>query len=198
MDILQLAKDALAFFQQIEPGVTAAAKVGATLGTMGTAAVQVLQKGQQLVTYLIQRAKKPAPADSPEMLAAQPIATKADVAILVDINRRMLQDAARFLDEKKIDADIIIVTNDPEYSDKIKFIDPNNPAEWESLVKEFTTAMNAIKRAVGGARIHIFLSTTLAQAFAFGAVWGTVDEATVYHWEKQTYYPAMRISRGLR
>ena len=66
------------------------------------------------------------------------------------------------------------------------------------MAREFSTAMKAIKHAVGSARVHIFLSTPLALDFAFGSVWVTVDEATVYHWEKNTYYPAMKISRGLR
>jgi hypothetical protein len=65
-------------------------------------------------------------------------------------------------------------------------------------VQEFTATMNAIKHQLGGARVHIFLSTPLPLAFGLGSVWGTVDEATVYHWEKQTYYPAMKISRALR
>lgn len=35
-------------------------------------------------------------------------------------------------------------------------------------------------------------------AFGLGAVWGTVNDATVYHWENNTYYPVMKIDRKLR
>jgi len=204
MDILQFAQDALTVIQQMEPGLAAAVKVGTEMGTVGAAAVKVIQKGHQLVTFLITKAR-PKPEEKPLISSAvepvtgdKPIATRRDVVLLVDINRRMLQDAARFMEQHKLDADLIVVTNDTTYSDKIKFLKPDDPDEWADLVREFTTAMNAIKFHVGGARLHVFLSTPLALAFGLGSVWGTVDEATVYHWENQTYYPAMRISRELR
>lgn len=116
----------------------------------------------------------------------------------------MLQDVARYLDEQNLDADMLVVTNDPAYSDKVKFLDPNQPEEWTELVQEFTATMNAIKHQLGGAQVHIFLSTPLPLAFGLGAVWGTVDLATVYHYQeikkenRSTYYPAMKISRELR
>lgn len=203
MDILQLAKDALAVIQQAEPGLAAAVKVGADLGTLGTTVVRVIQKGQQLVSYLITRkgppAAQPRPAAGLEPVKrGEPVAKKADVAVLVDINRRMLQDVARYLDQQKIDADLVVVTNDPVYSPQVKFLDHNDPDAWANLVREFNVAINEIKHAVGGARLHIFLSTPLPLAFGLGAVWGTVDEATIYHWEGQTYCPVMKISRTLR
>lgn len=213
MEILQLIKDAMLFFQEIEPGVVAAAGVGAALKPAGTAAIQVLQKGRQLVTYWISRRKeKDAPKDDqPEkedviqvgqdtapVEAGAQIVTREDVAVLVDINRRMLVDVGRYLEKQGIEADVIIVTNDPLYSEQIKFLDANKEVEWEELVREFATAMNAIKRVVGGARLHIFLSTPLSLAFGMGCVWGTVDEAVVYHWENQSYHPVMNISRRLR
>jgi hypothetical protein len=204
MDLVQLAKDALVLFQQIQPGVKAAIEVGTAVGSMGSAAVQVIQKGKQLVTYVIQRVAPKPPITAPESLADQTPTPLKDVAVLVDINRRMLVDVARYLDEKKIDAELMIVTNDPAYSDQIKFLDPNKSDEWKELVKEFTAAMNAVKREAGGARLHIFLSTPLPLAFGLGSVWGTVDVATIYHWQevkgekRSTYYPSMEISRELR
>lgn len=202
MDIVQLAKDGLAVIQEIEPGVSAALKVGTALGTMGSAVVKVIQKGQQLVSYLISRRKPAAEPQEPAGVEAEkeelPVTTKSDVALLVDINRRMLQDVARFLDEQDIDADLIVVTNDPAYSGKIKFLDPRDASEWTDLVKEFNAAMNAVKHAAGGARVHVFLSTPLPLAFGCGSVWGTVDEATVYHYEKGTYFPVLQVSRELR
>lgn len=195
MNLSQLTQSALALIQQAAPDMAIAADAITLLGTMGKAAVKVIRKGRQLVTYLISRSEAEAEGATPDETITL---ERPDVAILVDLNRRMLQDVARYLDEQKIDADLIVVTNDPAYSDKVKFIDPGNPAEWTELVQEFTATMNAIKHQLGGARIHIFLSTPLPLAFGLGCVWGTVDQATIYHWEKQTYYPAMRISRELR
>lgn len=208
MDLLQLAKDATALFQQIEPGLASIEKAGAVLGTLGTAVVRVIQKGRQLVVYLVSRLDRgssgaaPAPSDLVAVSDDEPITHKDDVAILVDINRRMLQDVARYLDEQKIDADLIIVTNDPTYGPKTKFLDVNHPDEWSEMVREFNQAWERIKHAVGGARVHIFLSTPLPLAFGLGSVWGTVDRAMIYHYdpgsEGAKYFPVMQVSRELR
>lgn len=193
MSLLPLAKDALAALQQAEPTLSAVISAGTILNAVGKAAVAVVKKGAQLITYLIK------PRDDEQQPPSAPLTiTRPHVAILVDINRRMLQDVARYLDEQKLDADMLVVTNDPAYGDKVKFLDPAKPGEWTSLVQEFTATMNAIKHQLGGAHVHIFLSAPLPLVFGLGAVWGTVDEATVYHWESQHYYPAMKISRTLR
>lgn len=195
MDIVQWVKDALAVIQEIEPGIKSAAEVGTVLGTVGTAVVKVVQKGRRLVTYLITKGKPASKKKEPD--TGTPI-EKADVALLIDINRRMLLDVARYLEQQKIDADVLVVTNDPAYSDTIRFLDPDNPDEWVELVKEFNATIGKVKHTIGSARVHIFMSAPLPLAFGLGCVWGTVDEATVYHWENGTYHPAMKVSRALR
>jgi hypothetical protein len=199
MPLLPLAKDALAALQQADPSLSALVSAGTILNAAGKAAVTVVKKGAQLITYLITRRE-----DEQKPPSASLAITRPHVAILVDINRRMLQDVARYLDEQNLDADLLVVTNDPAYGDKVKFLDPNQPEEWTALVQEFTATMNAIKHQLGGAQVHIFLSTPLPLAFGLGAVWGTVDLATVYHYQeikkenRSTYYPVMKISRELR
>lgn len=198
--------EALKFFQNVKEPLEGMAVAGTTLVSGAKATVYVVQKGAKLISYLITRVKKDGKAtkSTARMNLKEPVtedrptARSQDVAVLVDINRRMLVDVSTYLEKQGIDADYIIVTNDPDYGDKIKFIDPATPAEWEALIREFAAAMNSIKRAAGGARLHIFLSTPLALTFGLGSVWGTVDEATIYHWEHNTYYPAVHISRGLR
>jgi hypothetical protein len=199
MPLLPLVKDALTALQQADPSLSALVSAGTILNAVGKAAVTVVKKGAQLITYLIAR------REDEQQEPSEPLAiTRPHVAILVDINRRMLQDVARYLDEQNLDADLLIVTNDPAYGDKVKFLDPNRPEEWTALVQEFTATMNAIKHQLGGAQVHIFLSTPLPLAFGLGAVWGTVDLATVYHYQeikkenRSTYYPVMKISRELR
>ena len=191
MNIIQLAKEGLDLIQQVQPGLDAAATATASLGTLGAAAVKLLQKGHKLYTYLI--GKMPEKEASPD----EAIQIKTNVAILVDINRRMLHDVARYLDEKGIDANLIIVTNDPTYGDKVRFLS-HEPEAWIELVQEFNTAIGIIKRTVGKANLHIFLSAPLPLVFGLGAVWGTVDKGTVYHWDGETYHPTMPISRHLR
>jgi hypothetical protein len=195
MNLSALAQAALALIQQAAPGMTITADALTLLGVAKNVAVQIVKKGRQLVTYLITHRQDEATGATPEKKLAL---TKRNVAILVDINRRMLMDVAAFLEQQKIDAELLLVTNDPAYGSQVKFISPEQPADWEELVREFNATMNEIKHALGGVRVHIFLSTPLPLAFGLGSVWGTVDEATVYHWEKQNYYPVMKISRELR
>lgn len=194
MDILQLAKDGLEAIQQIQPGIESTAKVATAITTVGSTGVKVLQQGKKLYIYLVGKFKKK------EEKKGEPttIEPKEDVAILVDINRRLLQDVAQYLNTQDIDANLVIVTNDPAYSSQIRFLDVEDPEEWETLVRDFNQTINVIKHAVGSARLHFFLSTPLPIAFGLGSVWGTVGEATVYHWEKGTYHPVMKISRQLR
>jgi hypothetical protein len=187
---IQFIVEAIKFFENIKPSVEGLAATGPVLAASAKAGVYVIKKGAKLVSYLITDQK-----DAERL----PTVKKADVVILVDINRRMLADVSRYLEEKKLDADVVIISNDPAYSDNIQFLKVSDSEDWVEIVKEFTSAMNGIKRTVGGAKMHIFLSTPLPLAFALGSVWGTVDEtATVYHWEKGTYYPVMPISRELR
>ncbi len=58
MNIIQLAKVGLELIQQVQPGLDAAATATTSLGTIGTAAVKLLQKGHKLYTYLIGKAKQ--------------------------------------------------------------------------------------------------------------------------------------------
>lgn len=185
----QFIVEAIKFFENIKPGVEGAVATGTALHAGAKAGVYIIKKGAKLVSYLITDQK-----DAKEL----PAIKKPDVVILVDINRRMLADVSRYLEEKKLDADVIIISNDPLYSDKIQFIEATDTDDWVEIVQEFSAAINGIKRTVGGAKMHIFLSTPLPLAFALGSVWGTVDESTVYHWEKGSYYPVMPISRNLR
>lgn len=188
MDIQSIA-EALKFFEKIKPAVEGMVATTVLLKNSAKAGVYIITQGAKLVSYLITDQK-----NAPDLPAIQ----KPDVVILVDINRRMLADISRYLQKRSLDADVIIVTNDPAYSDNIRFLDAENPQDWEDLVREFAAEMNKIKRMVGAARVHIFLSTPLALTFAMGAVWGTVDEATIYHWEANTYHPVIHISRRLR
>jgi hypothetical protein len=203
MNILQLVKDGLALIQELEPGLTAAVKAGSALGTMGSAVVKVVQKGQRLITYVISRREGQEPAEpQPQEIVPigddEPMVTKPDVAVVVDVSRRILRDVARYLDDEDIDADIILLTNDPQYGDVPEFISADDSDMWIEMVQDFHRGMSRVKREVGAARVHIFLGTPLPLAYGMGTVWGTVDEATVYHWENNTYHPVMPISRVLR
>lgn len=193
-DIVTLAKEGMEIIQTVQPGLETAAKTATSLTTIGSTVVRALQMGKKLYTFIIGSSGD----DAAEKESETTISAKQDVAVLVDINRRMLRDVAGFLEAREIDANLIVVTNDRDYGKKPIFLNPEDPGEWEELVREFHDAIASIKQEVGGARCHIFLSTPLSLAFGLGSVWGTVDNATVYHWEENTYHPSMKISRKLR
>ena len=210
MELRPIVEKLLEELQNLQKDAILAKKIGQVILTLGPQSVKVYQIGKQVVMYLISQIKpeppKPAPVPKPELgrddletvTSLKALVSKDHVAILIDINRRMLVNVARFLDAQGIDADMLIVTNDPEYSSNVQFLPVDSPETWVELVQEFNQAMNAIKLAVGSAHIHIFLSTPLPLAFGLGSVWGTVDKAMVYHWQENTYHPVMPISRTLR
>ncbi len=193
MPLPQIAQEAIKLIQQN----TAAIAISSDFVTLGTAAaniaVQALKTGKRLVTFLITRKQTDKPVE------AQPKANgKKHIAILVDINRRMLQDVAGYLERRGIEADFVLVTNDEDYGPEPKFLDPQRPEEWTEMVREFSQAMNKVKHEIGGAHAHFFISAPMPVAFGIGSVWGTVDTATVYHWQDNDYHPVMQISRNLR
>lgn len=203
MDILQIVLDTIKILQANEAALSA----GASAVTLGAAAVRVFEKGRELITYHITDAESEQ-VQVPALggpLGASPDGKpfKQDVAIVVDINRRLLPDVAAYLQEQQIDADLFFVTNNLTYAFKSKALDVNDPEEWKEVVQEFNAVMEQLKVHVKRRRIHIFMSVPLPIAFGMGAVWGTVDVATVYHYqgseqEPSTYYPVMKISRALR
>jgi hypothetical protein len=206
-DLLPTVVEAIKFFENVKPGVEGIIASGGALLSAGKASIYVIQKGAKLISYLITRPnnKEKASTDKDKkstrkskQKSSEPEFSKDNVVILVDINRRMVVDVTKYLDMHKIDADLVIITNDSTYGSAIKPLDVNKPEEWESIVRDFMGATDKIKRMAGGRNIHIFLSTTLTLAFALGSVWGTIDEATIYHWEGMTYFPVMKISRSLR
>jgi len=204
MDLILLAQQAIALLNQAEPALSA----GAAAVTVGAAAVKVIQKGKQLITFLITEPTGAAvrvPAIGGPM-GASPDGDlfKRDVAICVDINRRLFKNVATYLTAQKIDADFFLVTNDPSYSPQTTALHANDPDEWKRVVQEFNAVANQIKASVENARVHIFMSVPLPIAFGLGSVWGTVDNATVYHWQgipsgdESTYFPVLKVSRALR
>jgi hypothetical protein len=197
MDGVQLVIEALKFFENVQPGMDGMIATGTVLAAGTKASIYVIQKGAKMVSYLITPKKKETPGSrKPTLKSGQEgKVTKKDVAIVIDINHRTLTQVAEYLDSKKIDADFIVITNDPAYSDKIQMLNYKNQKEWEAILKDFASHMTKIQRAVGSARVHIFQSTPLALSFGLGCVWGTVHPGTIYHYEGGTYYPVLHVTR---
>lgn len=203
MDIQLYAKALFEVIEQINPKLKSLIDAGTSLYTIGSAGVKVLQQGKQLITYAVGSAKqKPAAPKSkkPKKSAHEILFQKSDVAVVVEISRPAIRDVVNYLESRKIDANLVVITMiKPRGSKPVKGLSESRPAQWTELVQEFSMAIDKVKRELGSARVHIFLSAPLALVFGLGAVWGTVDQAQVYHWKsKGGYAPLMKISRSLR
>lgn len=205
MDGFQLAMEALKAFEAMKPGLEGALTAGTLLTGASKASIYVVNKGAKMISYLITRGKKTTPRTKPNAARkprTQPtgqleaLVTKKDVAIVIDINKRTLLQVAEYLESKKIDADFIVITNDPTYGDQIKLLKSKNLKEWEAVLKDFALHMTKVQKAVGRANVHIFQSTPVALAFGLGCVWGTVQPGTIYHYEDGTYYPVLQVKRA--
>jgi len=197
-DILPVVIETLKFFANVKDSVEGMAVTGSTALAAAKMSGYLIQKGAKSLSVLITSAKKK-PAARRKTKEPEPLAlSKNDVAIVLDINNRIVANVESFLKSKKMDADMIVITNDPSYSDEIAQLDIERPEDWAELAREFKMHTQKIKRFVGDAKVHIFLAVPVPLAFGLGAVWGTVDDATVYHWQNKTYHPVMEIGRGLR
>jgi hypothetical protein len=204
MDIQLYAKAFFEVVEQISPKLKSVVDAGTSLYTIGSAGVKILQQGSQLITYAFGKSKqKPAPKSGKpkkKKVAPEVLFQKDDVAIVVEISRPAVRDVVNYLEGRKIDANLVVITTvKPRGVKSVQGLSESRPAQWAELVQEFSLAIDRVKREVGSAKIHIFLSTPLALAFGLGAVWGTVDQAQIYHWKsKGGYAPLMKITRRLR
>jgi len=130
--------------------------------------------------------------DLPQQVEGTNIIAKLDVAVVVDIARPTIRDVARYLDDIEMDANFLLLQN--THADKNLLPD----VKWDDYVTAFAQTMDSIKHTFSGARLHFFLSAPVALIFGLGCIWGTVDEAEVYHYQSGTYYPVISISRDLR
>lgn len=130
--------------------------------------------------------------DRPQQVGEEKIVARLDVAVVVDVARPIAKDVARYLDEREIEANVVLL----QHRRPGQFLTTGD--DWEAIVQAFSQAMNEAKRLFSGAQMHFFLSGPGALLFGLGCIWGTVDEALVYHYEEGTYHPIVAVSRRLR
>jgi hypothetical protein len=210
MEISEFAKTFFDVMNQINPGLKDTLSVGTSIVTMTSGVFNVIQKGAHLFTIAIGRKKEQKQDEKKprvkkkklpgglEISTHQAIAEKAHIAIVVEISRQAVQNVADFLEQNDIDANLVIISNVSGPADHVKGLSEDDPQEWLEIVQEFYQASSIIKRSMGAAHTHIFLASPVALAFGLGAVWGTVDDATVYHWDGQQYKALMPVNRNLR
>jgi hypothetical protein len=204
MDIQLFAKTFFEVVEQISPKLKSVIDAGTSIYTIGSAGVKILQQGRQLITYAVGKTGKSSSPKSEKSKRKKPMPAilfqKGDVVVVVEISRPAVRDVVNYLESRKIDANLVVITTvKPRGTKPVHGLSESRSTQWTELVQEFSMAIDKVKREVGSANIHIFLSTPLALAFGLGTVWGTVDSAQVYHWKsKGGYAPLMKINRKLR
>lgn len=121
--------------------------------------------------------------------AVQP---KLNIAVVIDIARPALRNVATYLDDQNIETNFILF----RHAEPGHFFSTND--DWQSLAITFSDVMAKVKRKFDGANPHFFMAGPGALLFAMGCIWGTVDDAIVYHYENNTYHPVLPITRELR
>ncbi|GAB4403871.1 MAG: hypothetical protein OHK003_31790 [Anaerolineales bacterium] len=188
--------EAIRFFENVKPAVEGLSATGTVLASTASVTVSVVKNGAKMFSYLIKR---------PEKRKSKKKATngtldisKKDIAIVVDIAQPILENVRVYLEKKKIDADVVLVTNRAKYSDKPLFLNADSEKEWEQVVGDFVDIMYEVRRSSAGCKIHVFSSAPVPVSFAIGAMWGTVQNAILYHWQNDTYNPVIRVRRDIR
>lgn len=121
-----------------------------------------------------------------------PIVSKLDLAVVIDVARSAAGDAAQYLDTGGVSANFVLL----RHAQPGAFFSMND--NWQQLIITFGEVMDQVKREFAGAHLHFFMAGPGALLFSMGCVWGTVDEAIVYHYEENTYHPVLKTSRVLR
>lgn len=149
-------------------------------------------KARELITHLQRRGQLGAlithcAAERPHLpwpqgSAALPYVTSPHTAVVLDFTRRpALPDVGRFLTQRNLDANLIVITNRIPYSE-LKFL-PHDQ-NWEEVLHISDRSLQTFR----GTTKHFFLSAPAALAFGLGSYWGTVENANVYHYHHDTIY----------
>lgn len=121
-----------------------------------------------------------------------PIVSKLDMAVVIDVARSAAGNAAQYLDTGGVSANFVLL----RHAQPGAFFSMND--NWQQLIITFGEVMDQVKREFAGAHLHFFMAGPGALLFSMGCVWGTVDEAVVYHYEESTYHPVLKTSREMR
>jgi len=159
--------------------------------TLKTATGLLLWAGKQIKVWI--EARRADRETNPK--AKPPTIGKAkkprDVAIVVRISRLAVEDVHAYLKQRKLDADVIVISNSD--SDEVIHL-PNKAEVWEELVREFYTAFTKVQAEFGAQRFHIFVSAPSALTFAMGCTMSTLYDVHLYQWdlENHTYVEVIR------
>lgn len=187
--------EAIKFFENIKPALEGLTATGTVIASTASVTISVIKNGAKMFSYLIKRPEKKTTGQKTH--SGNLDISSDDIAIVVDIAQPILENVGAYLQAHKIEADVVLVTNREKYSDKPLFLKLDE-AEWEQVVRDFVDIMYEVRRSSAGRKIHIFSSAPVPISFAIGAMWGTVQNATLYHWQDDNYHPVVHVRRDIR
>lgn len=131
-----------------------------------------------------------------------PFPNKSEIGVVVSMNPKLaLHGAAEFMDMQQMDANMVLITNTPEYQQGA-FLDVE--LDWAEVVRLLNLTIVKCKQRFPSARLHYFLAMPVSLAFAFGCALGNVHQGDmVYHFQpmndnKNSYIHVLTINRDLR
>jgi hypothetical protein len=120
--------------------------------------------------------------DFPKREERPTVIHKTHLGVIISVARPALGNAAAFLDQKKIDANFLLITNVPSY-DNTRFLDVG--MNWEQITAAFHQTMQRVRVRFPEVRCHFFFAAPVPLAFLMGCTWGTVYQGDhVYHWHR--------------
>jgi len=146
----------------------------------------LISKGRQTWTYLVGEEK-------------YELVEKDDVAVMVQINQFLVSTTKKFLENERIDAHLILITN-AEDGSSIKYLDNDKKQEWIDMVADFFDAVTKIERDWGARTFHVFLAAPAALAFALGCKMSVQHNIRLYNWvaEERSYVRVLTVPRDIR
>lgn len=117
------------------------------------------------------------------------------VAIVVSVRANVVRDVSAHLRKNKIDADLIVVTNNssPEH---ISGLSLGQPGDWMVVVNRFKELLSYVK-GKGSRPIHFFCVGPVALAFALGVKGGgNRHNIFVYQLQGDAYYLIYEFKAG--
>lgn len=121
------------------------------------------------------------------------IMSKINIAVVIDIAKPALANVADYLDRHDISAHILCF----RHITTGQFLNPHK--YWHDALITFNSSLLKAKNEFVGFHPHFFVAGPGALLFGFGCLWGTVDEATIYHYERNhSYHKVIDLNRDLR
>lgn len=200
MDMQERIEDAQRIFNEITPELVQRKKAGDSVGALGATGIKLFIKSERLYTFWVgtfEKKEKLSPFEAQGVeppWQGKPIRSPQHLAILLDLKFHNFETVGAYLSEENIFADLLVISPTPNYASNPYMV---TQKDWQPYLKDFNTIIATIRREIPGRKTtyHIFSNGPLPLILGFGATWGSVSRAEIYHYEQDTYTKVFSIDR---